>query len=73
MKKINRAVCGTVSVLGVIVALAGFIFCMCETPEFADQLRNMLVGLALILFGSGMAYVGAAGRWTEGPYGRYDS
>lgn len=68
MKKINRAVCGTVAVLGVIIALAGLVLCMCETPEFTDQLRNMLVGLALIAGGSLMAYIGGAGRWTEGPY-----
>lgn len=68
MKKINRAVCGTVAVLGVFAAMAGLVLCMCETPEFADQLRNMLVGLALIAGGSLMAYVGGAGRWMEGPY-----
>ncbi|MBQ7863826.1 MAG: hypothetical protein IJ420_00535 [Lachnospiraceae bacterium] len=68
MKKINRAVCGTVAVLGVLIAVAGLILCMCETPDFADQLRNMLVGLALIAGGSLMAYVGGAGRWQEGPY-----
>lgn len=72
MKKISRAVCGTVAVLGVIIALTGLIFCMSETPEFADQLRNMLTGIVLIAGGSLMAYVGSAGRWTEGPYGRYD-
>jgi uncharacterized membrane protein len=72
VKIINRAVCGTVAVLGVIIALAGLVLCMCETPEFADQLRNMLVGLALMALGSLMAYMGSAGRWTEGPYGRYD-
>ena len=72
MKIINRAVCGTVAVLGVIIALAGLVLCMCETPDFADQLRNMLVGLALIAGGSLMAYVGGAGHWQEGPYGRYD-
>lgn len=68
MKKINRAVCGTVAVLGVLIAVAGLILCMCETPEFADQLRNMLLGLALIAGGSLMAYAGGAGRWQEGPY-----
>ena len=68
MKKISRAVCGTVAVLGVFVAFAGLVLCMCETPDFADQLRNMAAGLALILLGSGAAYLGAAGRWTEGPY-----
>lgn len=68
MKKINRAVCGTVAVLGVFVVFAGLVLCMCETPEFADQLRNMLVGLALIAGGSLMAYIGGAGRWMEGPY-----
>lgn len=68
MKKINRAVCGTVAVLGVFVALAGLVLCMCETPEFADQTRNMFVGLALIAGGSLMAYVGSAGHWQEGPY-----
>lgn len=68
MKKINRAVCGTVAVLGVFVALAGLVLCMCETPEFADQLRNMFVGLVLIAGGSLMAYAGGTGRWQEGPY-----
>jgi len=68
MKKINRAVCGTVAVLGVIVALAGLVLCMCETPEFANQLRNMLLGLVLIAGGSLMAYAGGAGHWQEGPY-----
>lgn len=68
MKKINRAVCGTVAVLGVFVALAGLVLCMCEAVEFTDQLRNMLVGLALIAGGSLMAYAGGAGRWQEGPY-----
>ena len=68
MKKINRAVCGTVAVLGVFVALAGLVLCMCEAVEFTDQLRNMLVGLALIAGGSAMAYIGGAARWTEGPY-----
>lgn len=68
MKKINRAVCGTVAVLGVFVAITGLIFCMSETPDFADQLRNMLVGLALIAGGSLMAYVGSVGHWQEGPY-----
>ena len=68
MKKINRAVCGTVAVLGVFVALAGLVLCMCEAVEFTDQLRNMLVGLALIAGGSLLAYVGGAGHWQEGPY-----
>ena len=68
MKKINRAVCGTVAVLGVFVALAGLVLCMCEAEEFTDQLHNMLVGLALIACGSLMAYVGGAGHWQEGPY-----
>lgn len=68
MKKINRAVCGTVAVLGVFVALAGLVLCMCEAVEFTDQLRNMLVGLALIAGGSLMAYVGSVGHWQEGPY-----
>lgn len=68
MKKINRAVCGTVAVIGVVVAIAGLVFCMCEAPEITDQLRNMFIGLALIAGGSLMAYIGSAGRWTEGPY-----
>lgn len=68
MKKINRAVCGAVAVLGVIIAIAGLIFCMSETPELEDQLRNMLVGLPLMALGSLMAYAGGAGRWQEGPY-----
>ena len=72
MKKINRAVCGTVAALGVFVALAGLVLCMCEAVEFTDQLRNMLVGLALIAGGSLMAYVGSAGHWQEGTYGKYD-
>lgn len=62
MKKVNRAVCGTVSVIGVFVAIAGLVLCMCETPDFTDQLRNMFTGLALIAGGSLMAYMGAAGR-----------
>lgn len=72
MKIINRAVCGTVAVLGVIAAMAGVVICMCETPEFSDQLRNMLVGLGLIAIGSLMAYMGGAGRWTEETHGKYD-
>lgn len=68
MKKINRAVCGTVAVLGVCVTLAGLVLCMCEAPDFTDQLRNIFTGLALIASGSLIAYMGAAGRWTEGPY-----
>ena len=68
MKKINRAICGTVAVLGVCIALAGLVLCMCEASDFADQLRNMLLGLALIAGGSLMAYAGGAGRWQEGPY-----
>ena len=68
MKKINRAVCGTVAVLGMFATIAGLVMCMCETPELSDQLRNMLTGLALIAGGSLIAYMGAAGRWTEGPY-----
>ena len=72
MKKINRAVCGTVAVLGVFIALAGLVLCMCETAEFANQLRNMLTGIALIAGGSLMAYAGGAGHWQEGQYGRYD-
>ncbi len=68
MKKINRAVCGTVAVLGVFIAIAGLVFCMCETPDTAGQFRNMLVGLALIAGGSAMAYIGGAARWMEGPY-----
>ena len=47
---------------------AGLILCMCETPEFANQLRNMLLGLVLIAGGSLMAYIGGAGHWQEGPY-----
>ena len=66
--KIIRAVCGTVAVLGVFVAFAGLVLCMCETPEFANQLRNMLTGLALIAGGSLLAYAGGAGHWQEGPY-----
>lgn len=68
MKKINRAVCGTVAVLGVLAAMAGLVLCMCETPDAADQTRNMLTGLALMAGGSLIAYVGGAGRWQEGPY-----
>lgn len=68
MKKINRAVCGTVAVLGMIAAMAGLVLCMCETPDFADQLRNMLAGLAIMAIGSVMAYIGGSGRWMEGPY-----
>lgn len=68
MKKINRAVCGTVAVLGLFVAIAGLVLGMCETPELTDQLRNMIAGLALIAIGSVMAYMGGAGRWLEGPY-----
>ena len=70
MKKINRAVCGTVAVLGVFVAIAGLVLCMCETPDFLDQLRNMLTGFALIAGGSAMAYIGSSARWREGPYAR---
>lgn len=68
MKKINRAVCGTIAVLGMFVATAGLVICMCEAPELADQIRNMITGGGLILFGSAMAYIGGAGRWTGGPY-----
>lgn len=68
MKKINRVVCGIVAVLGVFAAIAGLVICMCETPDLGDQLRNMLLGVGLIACGSLMAYVGGAGRWTEGPY-----
>ena len=68
MKKIKRAICGTVAVLGIFAAMAGLILCMCETLEFADQLRNMLIGLALMFLGSAMAYIGGSGRWMEGPY-----
>lgn len=68
MRIINRAVCGTVAVIGVIAIMAGVVICMCETPEFADQLRNMLVGLGLIAIGALIAYIGGAGRWLEGPY-----
>ena len=70
MRKINRAVCGTVAVLGVFIAIAGLLLCMCETPDFADQFRNMFIGLALIAGGSLMTYMGSAGRWTEGPYAK---
>jgi len=68
VKKINRAVCGTVAILGVCIALAGLILCMCEAPELEDQIRNMATGSVIMLFGSAMAYIGGAGRWTEGPY-----
>lgn len=68
MKKINRAVCGTVAVLGVFIAFAGLVLCMVETPDIAGQFRNMFVGLVLIAGGSAMAYIGGAARWTEGPY-----
>ena len=68
MKKIKRAICGTVAVLGIFTAMAGFVFCMCETPELADQFRNMFIGLALMFLGSAMAYIGGSARWMEGPY-----
>ncbi len=68
MKRVNRAVCGTVAVLGVFVVVAGLVLCMCEAANFTDQLRNMFIGLALNAGGSAMAYIGGAARWTEGPY-----
>ena len=68
MKKIKRAVCGTVAVIGIFATMAGFVLCMCETPDIADQLRNMLVGLALMFLGSALAYIGGSRRWMEGPY-----
>lgn len=69
MKKNNRAVCGTIAVIGVFVAFAGLVLCMCETPEVADQFRNMFTGMILIAGGSVMAYKGGAARWTEETYG----
>ena len=68
MKKINRAVCGTVAVLGVFVAFMGLVLSMCDTPDLRDQLQCMLLGTALIAGGSAMAYIGGSARWTEGPY-----
>ena len=68
MKRINRVVCGAVAVIGVFVAFAGLVLCMCETPDFMDQLRNMLVGIAVMAVGAAMAYIGGSVRWREGPY-----
>ena len=67
-RKITKAISRAVAVAGVFAAIFGLILCMCETPELADQLRNMLVGLALMFLGSTMVYIGGSGRWMEGPY-----
>ena len=68
MKRINRAVCGAVAMLGVFVAFAGLVLCMCETPDFMNQLRNMLTGFALIACGSAIAYIAGSVHWREEPY-----
>ena len=68
MKRIKRAACGTVAVFGVFIAFTGLVLCMCETPGFMDQLRNMLAGIVVLVVGSAMAYIGGSVRWREGPY-----
>lgn len=67
-KRIVRAVCGTVAVLGVSVAFAGLVLCMCETQEVADQIRNMAAGLALITCGSALTYMSGSAHWRKEPY-----
>jgi len=68
MKRIKRAACGTVAVFGVFIAFTGLVLCMCEIPDFMDQLRNMLAEIAVMAVGAAMAYIGGSVRWREGPY-----
>ena len=63
----KRAFTGVASVAGVLIAIAGLIVCMCDTPDVSTQLWTTSVGF--VMFAAGVGIVYCAGKKEGNAYG----
>ena len=56
-KKINEAVI----LIGVLLVVVGLVVCMCERPDFHQQVRTSVSGLLIMVIGAFTCYLGNEG------------
>ena len=50
----RNVISGLGQLVGILIAIAGLIVCMCETADLDKQLVTLLTGLAMFLIGAGI-------------------
>ena len=51
----RKTICGLGQLIGILVAVAGLIVCMCDTADLDKLFVQMIIGLAIFLSGAGIA------------------
>lgn len=58
----KKAISGIGQLIGVLVAVAGLVVCMCDTADLDKQALTMFTGLVIFLAGAGIV---ALAKWGE--------
>ena len=58
----RKAISGIGQLIGILIAVAGLIVCMCDTADLDKQIVTMFTGLGIFLAGTGIV---ALAKWGE--------
>lgn len=58
----RKAISGVGQLIGILVAIAGLIVCMCDAGDLDKQIVTMFTGLVIFLAGAGIV---ALAKWGE--------
>lgn len=58
----KKAISGIGQLVGILVAVAGLIVCMCDTADLDKQIATMFTGAAIFLIGAGIVALAKRGE-----------